>query len=326
MSSRVAALLLLIAACDTSPLSRPFDQSLDVGFAGADSAADSGAIFPDAAPTEPDASGFADAAPSDGGGVIVLDGGGDPRCTQENFDDLARVFRAEVTRQGAPGAALAILCGGDRIFSTGAGVTDLTSNTPVTGATRFQLASVTKMMTAATALRLAEEGLVNLSAPITSHVPFVNTQRPYNRSFTLSELLSHSSGYPTELFGGNFDSLSLEPFFRANTNYLLWAPPGEVFSYNNLGYALAGLTLQRAAGQPFALLVQSRIFQPAGMAGATMDAAALEMAGNYATGYTESPTNPVSPSDEYLSSEFYGPMGGAWANAEDLAPPSADYC
>lgn len=231
------------------------------------------------------------------------------------FASVKSAFEKEIAQKKIPGGAIAVLCDGTRIFAAGAGSTAKSGGTPVKDNTRFQIASITKMLTAVVAMRLAERGTLDLSSPVAPSVPFVNTKAPYERDFTWSELLSHTAGYPTYFESGNLD---LESRYEQNGSAKLWSPPGAVFNYSNEGFALAGLAMQRKAQKPFAALVKEHVFDPAGMTGATMDAAALQKQGDYAKGHVEG-SEVVEPTDGYLASTYYAPMGGAWASAKDMA-------
>lgn len=230
------------------------------------------------------------------------------------FATVKSAFEKEIAQKKIPGGAIAVLCDGARIFAAGAGTTAKSGGAPVKDTTRFQLASTTKMLTALVAMRLSERGAIDLSSAVSPSVPFVNTKAPYARDFTWSELLSHTAGYPTYFDSGNLD---LESRYQQNGSAKLWSPPGAVFNYSNEGYALAGLAMQRKAQKSFAELVKEHVFTPAGMTGATMDAAALEREGDYAKGH-QGGTDVVEPTDGYLASTYYAPMGGAWASAKDM--------
>lgn len=223
---------------------------------------------------------------------------------QKDFDALSQRFSNEL---GGASGALAIVCQSKRVFAKGFGK-------GVTETTRFQIASITKVLTATLALRMAERGKIKLDEPVRDQITFLDGQSPYARPFTWAELLSHSSGFPT---GFDDENLDLEPRIRSHAHDPLWSPPGAVFNYSNEGYAVAGLGLQLAAGEPFAGMIQREVFANAGMTGASMDAAAVEKDGNFAVG--KSSDGDVKPTDGYLASTYYGPMGGAWVSSKDLA-------
>ncbi|MEW5854124.1 MAG: serine hydrolase domain-containing protein [Myxococcota bacterium] len=243
--------------------------------------------------------------------------GGAPSCqaTDADFTWVEQHFRSLLDDNNIPGGLLAVVCG-TRTLAVGHGVTRQGTSNAVTSTTRFQLASTTKTLTALTAWRMHQQGEVDLAAPASELVPYMNTQSPYARSFTVEELLSHSAGWTTDDVG---TSLDLKTHMQQNASMQLWAEPGAVHVYSNPGYALAGLALQEAAGTPFADLVESRVFAPAGMTHATMHGASMT-SGTYAYGHAVSwpPTGTYGPTDSYYSDPWYGPMGGAWLSAQDF--------
>jgi CubicO group peptidase (beta-lactamase class C family) len=255
------------------------------------------------------------AAGAGGGGTAGQ--GGSEICAHgpAAFETLVSELEAELAAQGIPGAGIAVVCDSRRIFARGVGVTR-TGGEPVDEHTRFQLASMTKTFTATVATELDARGVVDLGAPIGAHVPFIDAQSPYARPFTLAELLAHTSGF-TQYIQSSI-ALPLWDYFQAGAQHQpLWSPPGAVHMYNNLAYSLAGLTLERASGQPFADLVESVLFEPAGMSKSRMRAAVVESEGHFAWGHSQS-SAPLAPTSGYLATEYYGPMGGAWSTAADL--------
>lgn len=237
------------------------------------------------------------------------------------FEELSAWVEAELQTHSVPGAAVAVLCEDRLAWSGSWGEIRTGWGTPVTPQTRFQLASTTKMFTAAAALSLVEDGVVDLTAPLDDYVPYANVEEPFGVPLDLHSLMSHSAGYPTWFPEGDFSSYELSDYFANNTDQPLWSRPGAVFNYSNLGMSLAGLALQEASGEPFGALVDERVFEPAGMVGATMDAASVESRGDHAWGHTGLVHAPsvLAPTAAYFPTGYYAPMGGAWASVEDLA-------
>ena len=236
------------------------------------------------------------------------------------FAEIVAAMESEFAAYGVPGGALAIVCDNQLAYTHSVGLAHHEGSEAITPHTRFQLASTTKMFTAATAVQMADEGLVSLTEPVDTYVSYTNVQDPFEEPVTLHQLLSHTAGYPTYFPGGGFHP-DLDAYFRLNDEQPLWSTPGAVYNYSNLGMALAGLALQEASGTPFADLVEDRIFSPAGMGTASMHAAVVEAEGEWATGHSGSASSPnlTSPTDSYYATGYYGPMGGAWGSVTDLA-------
>jgi CubicO group peptidase (beta-lactamase class C family) len=222
------------------------------------------------------------------------------------FDTMAGAFASQLDGQGVPGGAVAMVCGGEvrRVFAHGVAQA---GGAPVTPDTRFQWASTTKMFTAAAAIAMVEDGILDLHTPVAELVPYLTYP-----GVTLHHLLTHTAGYPTEFVSYSSD---LPTVGQTNGSIPMWANPGEVHLYSNPGFAIAGLVLEHVVGQPYAQLVQDRVFARAGM-GATFDVAVV-MSGDHAVGHDD--YGPVAPNGSYLHTGTYGPMGGAWGSVKDLA-------
>ncbi len=147
---------------------------------------------------------------------------------------------------------------------------------PTTPDTLFPLLSVTKMFTAATAVSLAQEGILDLERPIASYLPELN-DKELGR-VTLHQLMTHTAGLvddPRRRVCDGGGKLS-----DATTRAHLGAPPGAVFLYSNLGYALVGLVIQRATSKPFEEVVRERVLLPMGMPTATFHFGAVQVQGH----------------------------------------------
>jgi CubicO group peptidase (beta-lactamase class C family) len=246
-----------------------------------------------------------------------------PLCQDQvaTFEAVVGFMADELEAAGVPGGSLAIVCEGQLAFSAGLGVRERGSEMSVGPETRFQIASVTKMFTAAAGMTLVEDGTLSLHAPVSDVLPTINTEAPFGTPASLHHLLSHTAGYPTQFPGGVFTSSELATYFENNRDQPLWSPPGAAYNYSNLGMALAGLALETAAGEPFGDLVEQRVFMPAEMGRATLSVDTVMSDEDYARGHSGDATAEavIQPDGSYYHTGYYGPMGGAWASAEDLA-------
>lgn len=174
---------------------------------------------------------------------------------------IEQSLQDEMKSQRIPGAALAIVQNGDVLLARGYGVTSLEAPASVSANTLFRLGSTAKVFTSIAALKL------DLHAPIQKYVPNLP---PRLARLTLHELLSHTAGLVDDApQDGPHDESALARNVESWKDDVLFAEPGKVFSYSNLGYVLAGYVLEKAAGKPFASVVDESVLQPRGMATAT---------------------------------------------------------
>src|SRR6478735_417505 len=92
---------------------------------------------------------------------------------------------------GVPGCAAGAMRGGKIVFSGAYGLADLQHKTPLTGASLFNMASVSKQFTAFTILQLQQEGLLKLTDPVRKYIPELGT---FANDVTLYQLLTHTGG------------------------------------------------------------------------------------------------------------------------------------
>jgi CubicO group peptidase (beta-lactamase class C family) len=181
---------------------------------------------------------------------------------KKDFSALEATLAAELAEKKGVGAAIAIVRGNEIVFSKGFGAANVESGSPVTPDTLFQTGSVTKPLTAALILSLVDEGRIRLDRPIETYVKGLS---PRLGRVTLAQLLTHTAGLldePDEL--GPQDESLMGPYIRSwKDDYVLFDRP--IFSYSNSGFALAGFTASEAAGKPYTVLMQEKVFGPVGM-------------------------------------------------------------
>lgn len=167
-----------------------------------------------------------------------------------------------------PGAAVLVLHRGEAVVRRGYGLADLATAAPVTPATAFRLASVSKQFTAAAVLLLVEEGRIGLDDRVRHWFPELP---PATAAITVHHLLSHTSGlvdYEDLMPAGATEQITdagvlalLEDVDR------LYFAPGSSYRYSNGAYALLALLVERASGRDYAGFLHERIFAPLGMDG-----------------------------------------------------------
>lgn len=157
--------------------------------------------------------------------------------------------------------------GDDLVLEQVGGAADDTSGVPCTRATRFQIASISKQMTAVAVLLLAERKAVDLTDPVARWLP--GTPAHWS-GITLHHLLTHTSGighwsdYPTIDLAGPSDPDDLLAAFAAVAPFFA---PGEGWRYSSPGYVLLSRVVERAADRPYAAVLDEEVFGPLGMTG-----------------------------------------------------------
>ena len=203
------------------------------------------------------------------GAALALTVSGRPAglAAQAEFAGVEAVVRQEMQQRQAPGAAIAVVQGDRVIYRRAFGVANVETGEPMRPEMLFRLGSTTKMFTAAAVVLLAEQGKLDLQEPIGKHIPGL---APKLAALTAHQLLSHTSGILDEapMFGSQDDD-ALKRQATSWTEARFFAEPGQIYSYSNPGYWLAGLLVEQIGGRPFADQVAASIFTPLGMAHST---------------------------------------------------------
>lgn len=206
-------------------------------------------------------------------------------------DGVLNAVTTLMTSGRVPGLSLAVVDRDRLLFAAGFGVADLASTTSATPSTAYLWFSMSKIVTATAALRLAEDGRLDLDAPVGQYVDHLRAPGP--RQPTVRQLLNHTSGLANPLpirWAHLADATPPDPealLRRLMSRRRAYRyPVGAAARYTNLGYLAAGQVITAAAGQPLQTYVQQAVLDPVGVAhtGFTYQPDA-----DAATGYVRSP-------------------------------------
>lgn len=206
-----------------------------------------------------------------------------PDPSLASFDALMTDF---VQDRRVPGGSLAVAKNGRLIYARGFGWADAAKKEAVRPDSRFRIASVSKPITAAAILKLAQDGKLNLEAPAWNSLPIL--ARPAQNkikdqrilAFTIQQLLNHTAGFDR--------NISFDPMFRPRKiaqslgldsrpspsevlRYVLERPldfaPGSRYAYSNVGYNALGRIIEQASGESYQSYCQKHILKPLGITG-----------------------------------------------------------
>jgi CubicO group peptidase (beta-lactamase class C family) len=139
------------------------------------------------------------------------------------------------------------------VWSAGFGYADAATRKPAIPQTLYPVGSISKLFTATAVMQLAEQGAVDLDAPLSRYLPQFSIRSRFAGSppITVRSVLTHHSGLPGDLTqgmwsGGSFTTVA-ERLWEEHTAY----PPHLVFNYSNLGYTLLGHMIEAVTGEDF---------------------------------------------------------------------------
>jgi CubicO group peptidase (beta-lactamase class C family) len=184
-------------------------------------------------------------------------------------DKVRALIEEKIDREG-PGVAILVSRNGVPLHMAGYGLADVKVGTPITPDSLFDLASVSKHMTAVAILTLVEKGKLKLDQPVAQYLHDFHV--PVNgRPVTVNDLLHHVSGL-ADYTSDDWEGSDEEFASLTNERHLKWLngtkprrAPGIKYEYNNSEYALLASIVERISGQSFARYAHDHLFVPAGM-------------------------------------------------------------
>jgi CubicO group peptidase (beta-lactamase class C family) len=261
-------------------------------------------------------------------------------------DALARLdvrVEAELARAGLPGAVLAVRSRDGTHAMRAYGLADVATGEPMRPDTPMRIASVSKPVTAVAVMRLAQQGRVQLDAPVLPlllpQLPAGTSPHPDLERLSVRQLLAHCGGWDRS---GGFDPMLQSRAMAARvgsigppspSQIVAWAlstppdfSPGSRCEYSNLGYAVLGRLIEAVTGETYAAAVQRLVLRPAGIEGMRLAATRPEQRLPDEPRYHDvrhapsafPPHAPAALADGPVALESMDAHGGWLARAEDL--------
>lgn len=165
--------------------------------------------------------------------------------------------------------------GGEIIYKKGWGMANMEWDIPNEPDTKFRIASISKQFTAMLIMQLVQEGRIALEDKLTDYLP--EFRRDSGDRVTIHHLLTNTSGLPDYSDAPGFwNELMRHPMrpefvIDSLSSGDLQFEPGSEYRYNNGGFYLLSLIVERVTGRAFAEVLQERIFQPLGMNDSGLD-------------------------------------------------------
>lgn len=199
-----------------------------------------------------------------GSSAVALAPSPSPSAAGDTIERFLRRVVAEVP--DIPGMSVAVVRGGDVVYLGAAGYRDREAKMPATTETPFYIASSTKSFTGTASAILAARGALDLDAPITRYLPELSLPAPLVAdSVTMRRLLTHTIPFVNRpvvwrtAYSGQHSPELLVSLLAHSV------PRDTGFQYDNLGYVIASLVLDRVTGDPWQQVLDEVLFDPLGM-------------------------------------------------------------
>lgn len=212
---------------------------------------------------------------------------------QFSADEQARIDRLvhdALTSTGVPSASIAVVRGGQIVFTRAYGTQSPTMPVATPDA-RYQIASISKQFTAAAILLLRDRRRLSLDDTVSRYVPGITG----GDRITIRQLLSHTSGLQ-DYWPQDFSPAAMATPITPQGIVDRWGKrpldfePGAQWQYSNTGYVVAGMIVERVARQPLLEFLQQNIFRPLGMHPIDQD---LAQGPGFPAGYRRAALGPV---------------------------------
>ncbi|WP_420644561.1 serine hydrolase domain-containing protein [Candidatus Leptofilum sp.] len=197
-----------------------------------------------------------------------------------------------------PSTAVSLIDDQTIIWQEAFGLANIAGEIPATPDTLYKMYSIAKVFTAIEMMRLVEEGLVDLDAPITDYLPefSIHSRFPDNHPITVRAILAHHAGLPRNgctavtWYGGDV----MEELAASLANCQMTFPVGVHYKYSNIGSNVLGAIIQNVRGKPFPYYMEDELLMPVGMQNSAFLTADLPAQNNeIAVGY------------EYVEGDYY---------------------
>lgn len=221
------------------------------------------------------------------------------------------------TELEVPGVAVGVVLDGVEHYAY-AGVTSVENPLPVDESTLFQFGSTGKTYTATALMCLAEQGKVDLDAPVRRYVPELSLKdEDVAERVTVLQLLNHTAGWEGDLIEdmGNGDDC-LEKYVTRMADLVQVSPLGATVSYNNASLSLAGRVIEKVTGTTYEKAIGDLLLDPLGMS-STLFFPNDIMTRRFAAGHNRHEDGSITVARPWAIPRSSAPAGGMSANARD---------
>lgn len=249
--------------------------------------------------------------------------------TQESIiTNFENQLKKDIQEDDVNGAISAAIIKNDSIiWIKSFGVIDYSKDTPTNPNTIFRIGSITKSFTGFLMMQLQEKGILDINDPVEKYLPEIQNLIDYDKhnKITLAQLASHTSGLDRESQDrdANFGAIEQwqEKVLNAISKTSFRNKPEERFRYSNIGYAILGLAISKAANTPYIELVKKHILTPLQMEN-TYFIVPEDKQGQLAKGMGGGPLAELDfrlPEIEHNGRGYRVPNGAIYSTAEDMA-------
>lgn len=232
----------------------------------------------------------------------------------ETIADGRSAIQSMLADSKAPSATVALVDGDGIVWSEAFGYIDKASKTAPTTDTMFAIGSTSKVFAGMAVMKLVDQGMIELDAPLTEYLQGFYMASPEYRQVTVRMLINHTAGFP----GGDYQNdVTFEPFpdfatqvFNNLVTQRLKYTPGRMAIYSNDGFTMVDPLVAAVSGKSYTQFVQDEILTPLGMSHSRFCTGPFP-AGSYAPRFSGDTVEP-----QVYTNTF--PAGGLYSTPSDM--------
>jgi len=232
---------------------------------------------------------------------------------------LEPLIQKVIEAYALPGMAIGVITENKTAYARGFGYKNINTREPITATTLFHMASISKPFVATAIMQLIEQGKIDLSAFVTTYLPYFKLADERYKEITIQQMLSHVSGMPDvmdyEWDNPVYDEGALERYVRSLTDRKMRFDPGTKFAYSNMAFECLGDVIGKVSGMSFADYEKKHILDPAGMKESTF-LKPEHLPENWAAGHLKSLISVAW--DGYPYNRMHGPSSTLHSNAIEM--------
>jgi CubicO group peptidase (beta-lactamase class C family) len=183
------------------------------------------------------------------------------------INEYRELIKSEMTKNNIVGLSIALVDKNAIIWAEGFGYENLEDSIKATENSIYGIGSVTKLFTSTAIMQLAEKKMIDIDKPVTLYVPEFKMKSLYGsiNSITTRLILTHSSGFPSDILGFNSERESYKNVvYYLNEQYTAF-PSAYVRIYSNIGYCFLGYEIEKVSKYDYPEYIRKNIFLPLGM-------------------------------------------------------------
>ncbi|MFN3556637.1 MAG: serine hydrolase [Bacteroidales bacterium] len=239
--------------------------------------------------------------------------------TEQNVEAVAELIE-KFNNTSTPGGAIMVIRDGRVIFERSFGMANLTHSIPFEISTPTNIGSTSKQFTAFGIALLEQKGLLSINDDIRKYIPELPD---LGDTVRIRHLISHTSGYREYLNSLLMSGRQMGDMVRpeeiipiVQNQPALQNKPGESYNYNNTGYALLAMVIERVTGEKFPEWMKENIFMPLGMTQTLVRIRPGQVIPGNAQGYIKLPDETFM---EVMDIPASAGAGGIYTTLPDLA-------